>query len=85
METSIVGVGVSISDRFRTVVEEKIARISTLAARAQRLDVKVTHRAYRGGRIPDETVELTLVSKGPVVRAEATDGDKFVALDLALD
>ncbi|WP_460799680.1 ribosome hibernation-promoting factor, HPF/YfiA family [Microbacterium sp. GXF0217] len=85
METSIVGVGVSISDRFRTVVEEKIARISTLAARAQRLDVKVTHRAYRGGRVPDETVELTLVSKGPVVRAEATDGDKFVALDLALD
>jgi len=85
METSIVGVGVSISDRFRTVVEEKIARISTLAGRAQRLDVKVTHRAYRGGRIPDETVELTLVSKGPVVRAEATDGDKFVALDLALD
>ena len=85
METSIVGVGVSISARFRTVVEEKIARISTLAARAQRLDVKVTHRAYRGGRIPDETVELTLVSKGPVVRAEATDGDKFVALDLALD
>lgn len=85
METSIVGVGVSISDRFRTVVEEKIARISALAARAQRLDVKVTHRAYRGGRIPDETVELTLVGKGPVVRAEATDGDKFVAFDLAFD
>ena len=85
METSTVGVGVSISDRFRTVVDEKISRISTLAARAQRLDVKVTHRAYRGGRVPDETVELTLVSKGPVVRAEATDGDKFVALDLAVD
>ncbi|MGW8484221.1 ribosome hibernation-promoting factor, HPF/YfiA family [Microbacterium sp. NPDC055903] len=85
METSIVGVGVSISDRFRDVVEEKIARIAAFAARAQRLDVKVTHRAYRGGRVPDETVELTLVSKGPVVRAEATDGDKFVALDLAID
>ncbi len=85
METSIVGVGVGITDRFRTVVEEKIARVQTFAARAQRLDVKVTHRAYRNGRVPDETVELTLVSKGPVVRAEATDGDKFVALDLAVD
>lgn len=85
METSIVGVGVGITDRFRTVVEEKIARVQQLAARAQRLDVKVTHRAYRGGRVPDETVELTLVSKGPVVRAEAVDGDKFVALDLAVD
>ncbi|MEV8250854.1 ribosome-associated translation inhibitor RaiA [Microbacterium sp. NPDC076768] len=85
METSIVGVGVGITDRFRTVVEEKLARVQVFAARAQRLDVKVTHRAYRNGHVPDETVELTLVGKGPVVRAEATDGDKFVALDLAID
>src|SRR5690606_24160142 len=85
METSIVGVGVGITDRFRTVVEEKIARIQALAAKAQRLDVKVTHRAYRNGRMPDETVELTPVGKGPIVRAEATDGDKFVAFDLAID
>ncbi|UNK69688.1 ribosome-associated translation inhibitor RaiA [Microbacterium sp. H1-D42] len=85
METSIVGVGVSISDRFRTVVEEKTARIQTLAPRAMRLEVKVTHRAYRNGRLPDETVELTLLGKGPVIRAEAIDPDKFAALDMALD
>ncbi|WP_300266553.1 ribosome-associated translation inhibitor RaiA [Microbacterium sp.] len=85
METSIVGVGVGITDRFRTVVEEKLAKVQPLAAKAQRLDVKVTHRAYRGGRVPDETVELTLVGKGPIIRAEAVDGDKFVALDLAVD
>ncbi len=85
METSIVGVGVSISDRFRSVVEEKVARIQTLAPKALRLEVKVTHRAYRNGRVPDETVELTLLGKGPVVRAEAVDADKFTALDLALD
>ena len=85
METSIVGVGVSISDRFRGVVDEKSARIETLAPRAQRLDVKVTHRAYHNGRVEDETVELTLTGKGPVVRAEAVDGDKFAALDMAVD
>lgn len=85
METNIVGVGVGITDRFRTVVDEKLARILPLAAKAQSLDVKVTHRAYRGGRLPDETVELTLVGKGPVVRAEATDPDKFAALDAAVD
>lgn len=84
MDTSIVGVGVSISDRFRTVVEEKTSRLQALAGKAQRLDIKVTHRAYRNGRMPDETVELTLIGKGPVVRAEAVDGDKFVALDLAI-
>jgi len=85
METSIVGVGVGISDRFRSVVEEKAARIETLAPRAQRVEIKVTHRAYHNGRMEDETVELTVDGKGPVVRAEATDGDKFTALDLAVD
>jgi len=85
MDTNIVGVGVSITDRFRTVVEEKVSRIEHLAPRATTLDVKVTHRAYRNGRIEDDTVELTLDGKGPVVRAEATDADKFAALDLAVD
>jgi len=85
METSIVGVGVSVSDRFRGVVDEKVVRIEHLAPRAQRLDVKVTHRAYHNGRVEDETVELTLTGKGPVVRAEAVDGDKFAALDMAVD
>ena len=85
MDTSIIGVGVGITDRFRSVADEKAARIENLAPRAQRLDIKVTHRAYHNGRVEDETVELTLVGKGPVVRAEAVDGDKFAALDLAVD
>jgi ribosomal subunit interface protein len=85
MDTSIVGVGVGITDRFRSVVEDKAARIEHLAPRAQRVEVKVTHRAYHNGRVEDDTVELTLNGKGPIVRAEATDGDKFAALDLAVD
>ncbi len=85
METSIVGVGVSVTDRFRGVVDEKAVRIEHLAPRAQRLDVKVTHRAYHNGRMEDSTVELTLTGRGPLVRAEAVDGDKFTALDIAVD
>ncbi|CAL4860514.1 ribosome hibernation-promoting factor, HPF/YfiA family [Microbacterium sp. MM2322] len=84
MEINIVGVGVSVSDRFRTVVEEKSARIEHLAPRAQRLDIKVTHRVYHNGGREDETVEVTLTGKGPLVRAEAVDGDKFAALDVAI-
>jgi ribosomal subunit interface protein len=85
MDTSIVGVGVGITDRFRSVVEEKASRIEHLCPRASVLEIKVTHRAYHNGRMEDDTVELTLANKGPVVRAEATDGDKFAALDLAVD
>lgn len=84
METHIVGIGVGISDRFRSVVEEKAARIENLAPSTAQLDIKVTQQSHRG-RSQDETVELTLTSKGPVVRAEAVDGDKFTALDLAVD
>ncbi|HAQ59881.1 MAG TPA: ribosomal subunit interface protein, partial [Microbacterium sp.] len=71
METGIVGVGVSVTDRFRSVVEEKATRIENLVPKAQRLEVKVTHRTYKGGRMEDDAVELTLIGKGPVVRAEA--------------
>jgi len=85
METNVVGVGVNISDRFRSVVEDKVIRIENLAPRAQRIDVKVTHRAYHNGRMEDSTVELTLTGKGPLIRAEAVDGDKFTALDIAVD
>lgn len=85
MDTNIVGVGVGISDRFRSVVEEKEPRIEALAPKAQRLDVKVTQRNYRNGNAAEETVELTLAGKGPVVRAEASDPDKFTALDQAVD
>ncbi len=86
MDTSIVGVGVGITDRFRTVVEEKSARIENIAPRAEQLDVKVTHRAYHNGHMEDSTVELTLIGKGfPLVRAEAVDGDKFVSLDQAVE
>ncbi|MBO3662057.1 ribosome hibernation-promoting factor, HPF/YfiA family [Microbacterium stercoris] len=85
METNISGVGVGITDRFRTVVEEKSARIAGLAPRAQRLDVKVTHQIHRNGRMENDVVELTVVGKGPVIRAEACEADKFVALDAALD
>jgi len=85
MDTQISGVGVGITDRFRSVVEEKSARIESLAPRALRLDVKVTHQAHRNGRMEDDVVELTIMSKGPVVRAEACAADKFAALDMALD
>jgi ribosomal subunit interface protein len=85
MDTNIVGMGVGVTDRFRSVVEEKAARIEHLCPRALTLDVKVTHRAYHNGPREEDTVELTLTHKGPVVRAEATDGDKFAALDMAVD
>jgi len=77
METSIVGVGVGITERFRTVVEEKSTRIENIAPRAERLDVKVTHRAYHNGHQEDSTVELTLTGKGKADITISQDASKI--------
>ncbi|MGO1234488.1 MAG: ribosome hibernation-promoting factor, HPF/YfiA family [Microbacterium gubbeenense] len=85
MDTSIVGVGVSITERFRTVVDEKLARVENLAPRAESLDVKVTQSAHHHGRVEEAKVELTVTGKGKLARAESRAEDKFQALEIALD
>jgi ribosomal subunit interface protein len=84
MELNIVGRNLGITDRFRSYATEKSEKISHLADRAIRLDVKLSrHHEKNGGSGPDR-IELTLVGKGPVVRAEADGSDKYAAFDVAL-
>jgi ribosomal subunit interface protein len=66
-------------------VEEKIAAIEKLKDRVIRVEVQVSVDGHK--REPDQStrVEITLRSKGPVVRAEASADDKGVAFDHALD
>jgi ribosomal subunit interface protein len=74
-----------VTDRFRTQVEDKIVRLERFAAKIIRVEVEVSKE--RNPRLADrsERVELTVLSKGPAVRAEAAADDRFAALDLALD
>jgi ribosomal subunit interface protein len=74
-----------LSDRFRTHVEEKLARLEKHDHRVIRVEVEVDKE--RNPRQADRAVrvELTAFSKGPVVRAEAAAEDKMAALDQALD
>src|SRR6476661_5898177 len=74
-----------VSDRFRSHVEEKLARLEKHDHRIIRVQVEV--EAERNPRQADRAVrvELTALSKGPVIRAEAAADDKMSALDLALD
>lgn len=74
-----------VSDRFRSHVEEKLARLEKHDHRIIRMQVEVEKE--RNPRQQDRSVrvELTAFSKGPVVRAEACAVDKMAALDLALD
>lgn len=82
MDTTVTGRHVQISQRFRDRLDERMAKIGTLAPKVHRVDVVVTH--LRQARM-SECVEVTCHGRGPVIRAEATADDKYVALDAAFD
>jgi ribosomal subunit interface protein len=75
----------SVADEFRALVEEKLARLEKLDDRVIRVEVEVTEEPNKRQHDQAHCVEITLRSKGPVVRAEAASTDKVAALDMALD
>ena len=84
MELNIVGRNLGVTDRFRAYVAEKSEKVTHLAERAISLDVKLSRHNEKNGNTGPDRVELTLVGKGPVVRAEADGSDKYAAFDVAL-
>ncbi|TFD88752.1 ribosome-associated translation inhibitor RaiA [Cryobacterium lactosi] len=84
METNIVGRNLGITDRFRDYATEKAEKIAGLADKALALEIKVSRHTEKSGAAGNDRVELTLIGKGPVVRAEAEGGDKYAAFDIAL-
>jgi ribosomal subunit interface protein len=74
-----------LTERFRSHVEEKLARLEKHDHRVIRVEVEVEKE--RNPRQADRAVrvQLTAFSKGPVVRAEAAAEDKLSALDQAID
>ena len=73
-----------VLEKFRTYAIAKLARIEKLDSKAIRVDVEVLeeHNPRLAGQ--KERVELTLISRGPKIRAEAAADDRLSALDLAL-
>ncbi len=75
----------SVSDQFRSFVNDKITRLEKLDDRVIRVEVEVSAERNRRQHDQASRVEITLRSKGPVVRAEAAAEDKSAAFDMALD
>jgi ribosomal subunit interface protein len=85
MEVVVTGRRCELTDRFRSHVEDKLTRLEKHDHRIIRVNVEVD--CERNPRQADRAVrlELTALSKGPVIRAEACAADKMAALDLAMD
>jgi ribosomal subunit interface protein len=75
----------TVSDQFRSYVDEKITRLEKLNDRVIRVEVEVSAERNRRQHDQASRVEITLRTKGPVVRAEAAAEDKTAAFDLAID
>ncbi|MFN8079513.1 MAG: ribosome-associated translation inhibitor RaiA [Kineosporiaceae bacterium] len=84
MEIVITGRHTDVSERFRRLAEEKLAKVGQLAPKAHRADVELSHERNPRQTQTAEKVEITLRGKGPVIRAEARAEESGAALDLAL-
>ncbi|TDE15958.1 ribosome hibernation-promoting factor, HPF/YfiA family [Jiangella asiatica] len=85
MDIVIKGRHTSVPERFRNHVTEKLAKLDKIAHKVIRVDVEITVEANPRQTGQSERVELTLHSKGPVIRAEAAAADRYAALDQAAD
>ena len=84
MDITVVGRNAEISSRLRDYVEEKAAKVEQLDPRVQRVEVEVTHERNPRQADTAERAEITVISKGPVIRAEASSSDRFAAFDIAM-
>jgi ribosomal subunit interface protein len=83
VEIVVTGRRVDVPASLRTHAEDKLAKVAKLAPKAQRVDVEVSRE--RNPRMSEicERVELTCISPGPVIRAEASAHEMLEAFDLA--
>lgn len=84
MDIVVKGRNIEVPDHYRQHVSEKLAKIKRYDQKLIRVDVELSHE--RNPRQSDycQRVEITGISRGPVIRAEARAADFYSALDVAL-
>jgi ribosomal subunit interface protein len=73
-----------VPERFRKHVAEKLDKIQKLDGKVISLDVEVSKELNPRQAERSDRVEITLNTRGPVVRAEAAAADPYAALDVAV-
>ncbi|GAA4509491.1 ribosome-associated translation inhibitor RaiA [Actinoallomurus oryzae] len=84
MDIIVKGRHTDVNDRFRRHVDTKLAKVEKLDPKVIRVDVEVSEEHNPRQSDTRERIELTIVSRGPVIRAEAAADDRYAALDMAL-
>ena len=84
MEIVVKGRNMEVSDRFREHVAAKLLKIEKLDSKVINVDVECSQERNPRQAEQRERIELTIRSRGPVVRAEASAQDCYAALDVAV-
>ncbi|MCY1142894.1 ribosome-associated translation inhibitor RaiA [Actinoplanes sp. Pm04-4] len=84
MDIVVKGRNVEVPDHYREHVADKLSKVERYDQKLIRADVELFHE--RNPRQSDncQRVEITVVTKGPVIRAEACAKDFYAALDCAI-
>jgi ribosomal subunit interface protein len=81
----IKGRNCEIPERFHDLATEKLSKLERYDQKVIRVDVEVSKEPNPRRADEAHRVELTVRSKGPIIRAEAAADDRYAALDLAMD
>ena len=84
MEIVVKGRKAEVTDRFRKHVVDKLSRIERYDQKVISLDVELSKERNPRQTERKDRVELTMRTRGPVIRAEACAPDPYAALDLAV-
>ncbi|SHK89291.1 ribosome hibernation-promoting factor, HPF/YfiA family [Actinacidiphila paucisporea] len=84
MDIVVKGRKTEVPERFRKHVAEKLDKIQKLDGKVISLDVEVSKELNPRQADRSDRVEITLNTRGPVVRAEAAAADPYAALDVAV-
>jgi ribosomal subunit interface protein len=84
VDVIVKGRHTDVGDRFRRHVDTKLAKVEKLDPKLIRVDVEVSEEHNPRQADTRERIEITIVSRGPVIRAEAAADDRYAALDVAL-
>jgi len=83
VEIVVKGRNVEVPDHYRQHVSEKLNKVERYDDKIIRVDVELSHEKNPRQSDHCQRVEITFVSRGPIVRAEACAGDFYSALDHA--
>jgi ribosomal subunit interface protein len=81
----IKGRNCEVPERFQESAADKLAKLERYDQKVIKIDVEVTKEPNPRRADEAHRVELTVHSKGPIIRAEAAAEDRFTALDMAMD